>query len=71
MIVVASSSVVNLESLLMRTRDAIASGDQIRAVVAIATIADYRDRLSPTQLTDILERTCAYGSRNQIGRAHV
>ena len=63
---VASSSVVNLESLLMRTRDAIASGDQIRAVVAIATIADYRDRLSPTQLTDILERTCAYGSRNLV-----
>lgn len=50
----------------MRARDAIASDDQVRAVVAIAAIADYRDRLSPTQLTDILERTCAYGTRNLV-----
>jgi len=52
-IVVAASGTVNLEALLMRARDAIASDDQVRAVVAVAAIADYRDRLSPTQLTDI------------------
>lgn len=63
---VASSGSVNLESLLMRTRDAIASGDQVRAVVAVAAVADYHDRLSPTQLTDILERTCVYGTRNLV-----
>ncbi len=55
-----------MNALLVRAHDAIASGDRVKAVVAVATLSDHRDQLTPAQTTDILERACVYGTSNLV-----
>lgn len=44
-------------------RDAIASGRVVQAVSELIEVAGLRDELTPTQLVDLLERSCVYGPR--------
>lgn len=51
----------SFNNLLGVTRDAMASGEVVKATVAIIELAPHRDEVSPIELVDLLERSCVYG----------
>lgn len=51
----------SFNDLLGVARDSMASGQAVKATVAIIEISARRDEATPVQLVDLLERSCVYG----------
>ena len=63
----ASSGRIGVQHLLAVTRDVVASGDELKAAVALQLLGENRLLLTPAEHVDLLERACVYGSQALVG----